>query len=61
MVTVNDTLDPGGGRLTATALGIVPLARGRWLPFAADVAWEVDGVSETYWTAEMKRWDIVAR
>lgn len=157
MVTVSDTLDPGGGRLTATALGIVPLARagptpaltcgelmrylgeialapdiilanpeliwrtdgpdnlivgagtgalaaeviltldsdgrigsifapdrprsptapflptpwrghcadyrqhhGRWLPFAADVAWEVDGVSETYWTAEMKRWDIAA-
>ena len=32
--------------------------RGRWLPFAAEVAWEVDGTSETYWKAEMTSWDI---
>lgn len=30
---------------------------GRWMPFAAEVAWEVDGISETYWTAEMTNWD----
>ena len=29
---------------------------GQWLPFAAEVAWEIDGSSETYWTAEMTDW-----
>lgn len=30
--------------------------RAQWLPFAADVAWEVDGGSETYWEAQMRSW-----
>lgn len=34
--------------------------KGRWLPFAAEVAWEVDGISETYWMGQMQGWQINA-
>lgn len=33
--------------------------QGRWLPFAAEVAWVVDGKSEIYWRGEMTGWDLV--
>ncbi len=29
---------------------------GRWLPFAADVSWDVDGHSEAYLQARIERW-----
>jgi hypothetical protein len=29
---------------------------GLWLPFAAEIAWEIDGESETYWQGQMTHW-----
>lgn len=34
--------------------------RGQWLPFTAEVAWEVDGISETYWQGRMQSWETSA-
>jgi len=31
---------------------------GRWLPFAAEVAWEIDGEEIVYWQARIDRWDM---
>ena len=30
---------------------------GRWLPFTAEVAWEIDGTSETYWQGQVLKWE----
>ena len=29
----------------------------RWLPFAAEVGWEIDGVEDIYWQGRIERWD----
>ena len=29
---------------------------GRWIPFAGEVAWEIDGVLELYWQAVVESW-----
>jgi hypothetical protein len=31
---------------------------GLWLPFAGEVAWEIDGKPEVYWQATLKSWAI---
>jgi hypothetical protein len=31
---------------------------GRWLPFAAEVAWEIDGKEELYWQGQIERWEM---
>ncbi len=28
-----------------------------WLPFAGEVAWEIDGMPETYWQGRIERWE----
>ena len=30
---------------------------GRWLPFAGEVAWEIDGKSEVYWQGRIESWE----
>ena len=30
----------------------------RWIPFAGEVAWEIDDKSETYWQGRIERWEI---
>jgi hypothetical protein len=30
----------------------------RWIPFAGEVAWEIDGKPETYWKGRIERWEI---
>jgi len=32
---------------------------GRWLPFAGEVAWVIDGKEETYWQGQIRTLDIV--
>lgn len=32
---------------------------GRWLPFAAEIAWEIDGKAQTYWQGQMTQWAAV--
>ncbi len=34
------------------------LHEGRWLPFAGEVAWEVDGKEITYWQGRIVQWEI---
>ena len=29
----------------------------RWIPFAGEVAWEIEGKSLTYWQGRIERWD----
>lgn len=29
----------------------------RWIPFAGEVAWEIDGKPETYWQGRIERWE----
>ncbi len=29
----------------------------RWIPFAGEVAWEIDGKPETYWQGRIARWE----
>jgi hypothetical protein len=29
----------------------------RWIPFAGEVAWEIDGKRETYWQGRIERWE----
>jgi len=29
----------------------------RWIPFAGEVAWEIDGESKTYWQGRLQRWE----
>jgi hypothetical protein len=29
---------------------------GRWLPFAAEIAWEIDGQEVVYWQGRMDNW-----
>ena len=31
---------------------------GRWLPFAGEVGWEVDGVEQVYWRGTLLAWKI---
>ena len=31
--------------------------KGRWIPFAGEVAWEIDGKHETYWQGRIERWE----
>lgn len=31
---------------------------GRWLPFAAEVAWEIDGEVLTYWQCQIEAWAV---
>ena len=31
---------------------------GRWIPFAGEVAWEIDGVWETYFECRLESWNI---
>lgn len=31
---------------------------GRWLPFAGEVAWEIDGKSEVYWQGRLESWEM---
>ncbi len=33
---------------------------GRWLPFTADIAWEIEGKSETYWQGQMRQWETTS-
>ena len=33
---------------------------GRWLPFAGEVAWEIDGSEEVYWQGKIESWAIKA-
>lgn len=33
---------------------------GRWLPFAGEVAWEIDGREEIYWEGQLESWTINA-
>lgn len=30
---------------------------GMWIPFAGEVAWEIDGIDETYWHGRIEQWD----
>ncbi len=32
---------------------------GMWLPFAGEVAWEIDGKETIYWQGRLKRWEVV--
>jgi hypothetical protein len=32
----------------------------RWLPFAAEVAWEIDGKAIVYFQARIERWEMVS-
>jgi hypothetical protein len=32
---------------------------GQWLPFAAEIAWEIDGKSQTYWQGQMSNWATI--
>jgi hypothetical protein len=34
------------------------LHKGRWLPFAAEVEWEIDGKLDVVWQGRMESWDI---
>ena len=29
-----------------------------WLPFAGEVAWEIDGTQETYWQGRIEHWEV---
>jgi hypothetical protein len=31
--------------------------KARWIPFAGEVAWEIDGKRETYWQGRIERWE----
>ncbi len=33
------------------------LHNGRWLPFAGEVGWEIDGSRRIYWQAQLKAWE----
>ena len=44
-------LTPWRGRFTDYRLH-----EGRWIPFAGEVAWEIDGTEETYWQGRIERW-----
>lgn len=33
---------------------------GRWIPFAGEVAWEIDGKSQTYFQCKIERWAMPA-
>ena len=33
------------------------LHKGVWLPFAGEVAWEIDGTAVTYWEGRIEKWD----
>ena len=35
------------------------LHEGRWIPFAGEVAWEIDGKPEVYWQGTIKTWACV--
>lgn len=35
------------------------LHEGRWIPFAGEVAWEIDGRPEVYWQGTIKTWACV--
>ena len=32
----------------------------RWLPFAGEVGWEIDGKEDVYWQAQIKSWEAFA-
>jgi hypothetical protein len=32
--------------------------RGRWLPFAGEVGWEIAGKEMTYWQGRIERWEV---
>lgn len=34
--------------------------QGRWIPFAGEVAWVVEGKEELYWVAALNKWDLGA-
>lgn len=34
------------------------LHQGRWIPFAGDVAWEIDGQQEIYWQGTIQNWEM---
>jgi hypothetical protein len=29
----------------------------RWLPFAAEVGWEIDGKEDVYWQGRVEQWE----
>jgi hypothetical protein len=31
--------------------------KGRWLPFAGEVGWEIDGIEKVYWQARVEHWE----
>lgn len=33
---------------------------GRWLPFAGEVGWEIDGKESTYWQGRIEHWEMLA-
>ncbi len=33
---------------------------GRWMPFAGEVAWEIDGRAEVYWQGRLESWSTVS-
>ncbi len=36
------------------------LHEGRWLPFAGEVAWEIDGKENVYWQARIENWEALS-
>lgn len=32
---------------------------GRWLPFGAEIGWEIDGKDQLYWQGRMETWEII--
>ena len=33
---------------------------GRWLPFAAEIGWEIEGELKLYWQGQMETWEAVS-
>jgi hypothetical protein len=31
---------------------------GQWIPFAGEVAWEINGMHEVYWQGKIESWEI---
>ena len=50
-------------RAASYALSLSPIAQralfapGFWIPFAGEVAWEIDGRQEVYWQGRVETWE----